>query len=55
MSRELRRNPSDIQEEPIATVEEYKDSIEEQEIRGAYGGIEQRAQACIEAGGGAFE
>ena len=36
-------------------MEEYKDSIEEQEIRGAYGGIEQRAQACIEAGGGAFE
>ena len=52
---ELRRNPSATLEELIATVDEYRqDSLKEQ-VRGAYRSILCRAQACIEAGGGASE
>ena len=47
---ELQRSPSAILEELIATVEEYRDSLEEQEFRGVCRNILVRAQARIETG-----
>ena len=38
----------------IDTVEEFKNPLDEQEIRGACSGNIRRAQDCIEARGGAF-
>ena len=39
----------------MGTVEEYKDSLEEEEVKKACRSILKRAKACVEAGGGAFE
>ena len=53
---ELRRAPPPTTlEKMIDSVEEFKNSLDEQEIRGACRSILRRAQACIEARGGAFE
>ena len=42
-------------EELIATVEEYKDSLDEQEARETRRSMLPTARTCIESGGGAFE
>ena len=52
---ELRRSPPTTMEELITTMEDIKNSIEEQDVRGACRSILHRAQDCIEAEGGTFE
>ena len=47
--------PPTILEKMIDTVDEFNNSLDEQEIRRACRSILRRAQACIEARGGAFE
>ena len=42
-------------EELIATVEEYRSSMDEQEAREARRSMLPTARTCIETGGGAFE
>ena len=52
---ELRRSPPTTMEDLITTMEDFKNSFEEQEVRGACRSILCRAQACIESEGGTFE
>ena len=52
---ELRRNPPTSLEELQATVEEYSNSLGEEEIKKACRHIMTRAKACLRARGGAFE
>ena len=53
--QELRRSPPKSLDEIKETVDEFTESLEEEEVKKAVGNIVKRAECCLKAGGGAFK